>query len=103
MCRWAVKVPRPMGWRRFLTGLLANMDETTLSRTGKPVLCPVLWSVPGGWLVVMPRARPLTDYEARSLDYCGLMEGAGVDWEAKPSSFGVHRGKVVCIDYAPAR
>lgn len=101
--RWAIKVPRPMGWRRFLTGLLANMDERTVSRSGAVALCPVVWAVPGGWLIVMPRTRPLTDVEAGQLDYCGHMEGTGADWEAKASSFGILNGRVVCIDYAPAR
>lgn len=60
--RWAVKVPKlTRGWRNFLQGLLANMQERELSRRGYPQLCPVVFSIPGGWLVVMPRVEPLSN------------------------------------------
>ena len=72
--RWAVKLPRPTSWRLFLSGLLANMQEREFARTGWPELCPVLFSLPGGWLVVMPRAEPLTDGEWELLDIMGTRE-----------------------------
>lgn len=96
----AVKIPRPTTWRTFLNGLLANMQEREFSRAGWPELCPVLISIPGGWLVVMRRAAPLTDAE-----WCEI----GEDWpergeyvvpvELKRDSFGVLGGRIVAIDY----
>jgi hypothetical protein len=47
---------RLLSWKHFLYGLLANMQEAQFSKTSWPELCPVLWSLPGGFLVVMPRA-----------------------------------------------
>lgn len=59
--RWAVKFPQVRyGWRNFLFGLLANMQERTFARAGWPELCPVVCSLPGGWLVVMPRCDPVS-------------------------------------------
>lgn len=99
--RWAFKFPRPTEWRLFLTGLLANMQERAFAGAGWPELCPVVWSVPGGWLVVMRRAVPLSasqweGFDAKAFcvrpDYC-------VPAEAKWSSFGWLDGKVVAVDY----
>jgi hypothetical protein len=42
--------------------LLANMQERDLSKLGWPELCPVVFAVPGGRLVVMRRA--LRDVES---------------------------------------
>lgn len=98
---WAIKVPATVEWRLFLLGLLANMQETLWSKTGWPELCPVLWSVPGGFLVVMRRARVLTDEEFMSLDLktwinCGDYT---VPAEIKSNSFGYLDGRLVAIDY----
>lgn len=105
---YAIKVPITTdGWRAFLKGLLANMQEVSFARTGWPELCPVLFSLPGGWLLVMPRVREMTDEEFHSLDY-GEWIKAGRDlkageWvvpvEAKSNSFGFFEGHIVAIDY----
>jgi len=45
------------------------MQEREFSAERWPQLCPVIFSLPGGFLVVMPRARPLTDAEWAAFDY----------------------------------
>ena len=98
--RLAVKVPRISTWRTFLNGLLANMQEREFARTGWPELCPVVFSVPGGWLLVMRRAEPLSDAE-----WCTVhpewadREEYAVPVEMKRDSFGVLDGRIVAIDY----
>jgi hypothetical protein len=52
-----------------LYGLLAKMQERAFSKTGWPELCPVKFYIPGGFLVVMPYARPLTFEEWRAFNY----------------------------------
>jgi hypothetical protein len=99
--RWAIKIPRTASWSTFLTGLLANMQEREFARTKWPELCPVAWSMPGGWIVVMPRARPLTTLEWCCLD---LHTWPGhtryvLPVEMKQDSFGVLDDQVVAVDY----
>lgn len=53
----------------LLPGLLSNMQKTRFAAERWPELCPVRFSVAGGFLVVMPRARPLTDSEWQILNY----------------------------------
>jgi hypothetical protein len=96
--RWAIKFPRPTGWRLFLGGLLANMQEREFARTGWPELCPVRWSIPGGWLLVMPFAEPLDDLQWSALQQT-RHEDSRVPVEMKQDSFGVLRGAVVAVDY----
>lgn len=102
--RYAIKFPAMTEWRLFLLGLLANMQERNFSRCGWPELCPVLFSVSGGWLVVMRRARALTDDEWLAMsepdlhafinkpEYC-------IPAEIKCDSFGWLDGKLVAVDY----
>jgi len=98
---YAVKVPRPTTWRTFLNGLLSNMQEREFSRTSWPELCPVLFSLPGGWLVVMPRCQPLTCYEYNDFDtreFIARSDGV-IPVEEKPDSFGWLEGRIVAVDY----
>lgn len=103
--RSAIKIPRfwwygHFRWESFLWGLQGNMQERDFS--GQPGLCPVRWSIPGGWLLVMRRAEPivreLTDaeYEAfadrEDCSYHALVEN-------KIDSFGILDGELVAIDY----
>lgn len=95
--RWAVKTPRvpitPYGFRHFLLGLLANMQEARWWRvTQDPRLCPVVLSVPGGWLNVMRRAETAAD----PVDYSRF---EGLPIERKPESFGLLDGRAVLLDY----
>ena len=97
----AIKVPSVTEWRLFLLGLLANMQEALLAKTGWPELCPVLWSVPGGFLIVMRRARVLTDDEflALDLEHWVQREGYRIPAEIKSDSFGYLDGDLVAVDY----
>ena len=102
---YAIKFPSMFrGWKMFLCGLLANMQEREFSRAEWPELCPVVFSLPGGWIVVMRRAEPLTDAEWSSFDeawYWKFCEPADyhVPVEQKQSSFGKLDGKIVAVDY----
>lgn len=93
----AVKVPRLTSWRPFLNGLLANIQERSFSRMADARLCPVLCSAPGGWLVIMKRARPMTHDEFGDFDFAAWADGLPV--EAKASSLGWLNGRAVAIDY----
>lgn len=100
--RHAIKIPNVCdGWRLFLSGLLANMQERRVSALGWPELCPVNWSIPGGWVVVMPRAKVLSDGEFFAFDVKGFVEQQDytLPVETKPNSFGWIDGRIVAIDY----
>jgi hypothetical protein len=80
------------------------MQERQFARCGWPELCPVLFSLPGGWLVVMRRAQVLTDSEWLQLDEAALMELINRDdyilpVELKSDSFGWLDGRLVAVDY----
>lgn len=99
---YAVKLPNfADGWKLFLKGLLANMQEAAFSKAGWPELCPVLLGVPGGWLLVMRRARPLTREEFDSLDLEAWVDRGDyvVPAEIKMDSFGYIGSQLVAVDY----
>lgn len=100
---WAFKLPTYVEWRLFLRGLLANMQERQLWRflRDDSALCPVHFALPGGWLIVMPRAEALTDEEFLDLPVEDFLDRG--DWvvpaERKTDSFGWWRGRLVAVDY----
>jgi hypothetical protein len=59
--RYAFKFPTmAYGWKSFLNGLLHNMNETAWWRSAcNAGLCPIVFSIPGGFLNVMPRCEPV--------------------------------------------
>jgi hypothetical protein len=96
----AVKLPRlGNGWRPFLWGLLSNIAEREAGRDAHPWLCPVLWSIPGGWCVVMPRCAPLTAEEWESLAETPGPHHEAAGFDFKRSSFGRLGGRLVVFDY----
>lgn len=99
---WAVKLPKlTYGWRLFLQGLLANMQERQFAAAKWPELCPVIWGLPGGWLLVMRRAEPMTDAEWTKFDperFCDRRDYR-VPAEHKRDSFGKLNGRIVVVDY----
>lgn len=99
--RHAYKFPSIASWPLFLYGLLANMQEVQFSKAGWPELCPVVWSVPGGLLVVMRRATPLTaeEWAALDVDRWSVTEDYTVPVEDKRDSFGTLDGRLVAVDY----
>jgi hypothetical protein len=105
---WAIKIPNFREWRLFLHGLLANMQEKTFSVY--PEVCPVIFSVRGGFLNIAKRARELTELEfEQEIQYTYPNTPDGniifkdadyyIEAEGKPSSFGWLDGKIVVIDY----
>jgi hypothetical protein len=101
--RYAIKIPKlACGWKHFLWGLLANMQERTLSKAGWPELCPVVFSLPGGWLLVMRRAGILTDADWASFNAKAFCETPNYFVPAeqwKQDSFGKIDGRIVAVDY----
>lgn len=110
---WALKFPRfGYGYAMGLRGLLCNMQERAIWSLGWAQLCPVLWALPGGWLLVMRRARPLTDEEWADFDVASyeafrwhkktegnrLSDGV-VPTEYKREHFGFVGGRFVTVDY----
>ncbi len=62
--RYAVKVPRLSGLARIKQGLNCNQAEVDAWRQQHyPNLCPLLWATPGPFLLVMARARSMSDAE----------------------------------------
>lgn len=99
---WAVKLPRlNYGWAAFLRGLLCNIQESEFGRLGWPGFCPVRFALPGGWLIVMPRAQVMTDEEFAAFDFHTFVNRGEyvIPAEEKPDSFGWLNGQVVAIDY----
>jgi hypothetical protein len=124
--RWAVKLPNlRYGWRPFLRGLIANGIEREWWRdTRDPRLCPVLFGVPGGWLLVMPRCEPIGEPDeieepTRYAEHVRHLEAfvaetyraSAIPAEIKADSFGwlggkdargvsrEHLGRLVAVDY----
>ena len=99
--RYAFKIPVPYDYRRCLQGLLSNMQEVRFSKAKWPELCPVLFHLPLGLLVVMPRVRVMTEEEFDKFDFAGFVHQYDyyVPSESKPDSFGWLDGKIVTIDY----
>lgn len=99
---YAFKLPKfSYGWKSFLQGLLANMQEVSFSKTNWPELCPIVFYIPGGWLVVMKKVEPLTDYEWENfnvVEFCNK-EDYVVPAEYKQDSFGKLNGSIVAVDY----
>ncbi len=103
----AFKIPNFLyDYRCFLWGLLNNHSEAKVSKinTLKDRVCPVLFHLPLGLLVVMPRVDILTDDEyQRNREYIDKMlivsDDCVISAESKSDSFGYYKGKIVVIDY----
>jgi hypothetical protein len=103
---YAVKIPNfRYEWKHFLCGLLSNLNERAFAKMEWPQFCPVVFSFPGGWLLVMRRARQMTREEFDSFDPQAFCEQSDyvVPAEHKPESFGWLNGRVVAIDYGESR
>jgi hypothetical protein len=94
-----VKIPNCTdGWMFFIFGLNANLRERRNRGNTNPLLCPILFSDPLGFFVVMPKCKELTDDEFIALDTMPFRE-QGYKIEYKANSFGWLNEKVVCFDY----
>lgn len=98
--RYAFKVPKLTStWGMFLRGFLCNMQERAFSTLGRGY-CPVVWHIPGGFLVVMRRAEPLSREEW--FDLLDRLEADRLLFavaERKQDSFGKLGGEIVAVDY----
>lgn len=66
----------------------------------------MLWSIPGGFLVVIPRAEVCTWENApvdEEYEQVIVHEGCEVPAERKPDSWGYLNGRLVAIDYGFSR
>ena len=100
--RYAIKMPRLVEWRLFLHGLLANMQDTEFWRhLHSDKLCPVLFSIPGGFLLAMPRAVAFSREDHAVLDFDAFVDAGSwvVPVEDKQDSFGWYQGRIVALDY----
>lgn len=100
---YAIKIPSLHSYTNFLNGLLANMNECKFSKCidFSEKLCPVFFSIPFGFLVVMPLVRVLKKGELSNeylINFCECNNGV-LPAEIKHDSFGYLKGKLVCIDY----
>lgn len=78
------------------------MDEVEFYQNDPVGLCPVVFHVPGGILVAMRRARPLTDAEWHTIEWQEpdvFSGGLKVRIEHKRSSWGVVANQLVAVDY----
>jgi hypothetical protein len=99
---YAIKIPTFVTYKLFLNGLLGNMQEHLFWKHLKSYkLCPILFYIIGGFLLVMPRAKELTREEFFNLDFEEFMDEDKwlVPVENKLDSFGWYKGKIVAVDY----
>lgn len=104
---YAIKIPKfTVQWDHFLKGLLANISEGKIWRwaanpnnedSAKHLLCPVVWSSWGGWLLIMKRAD-VCPWETE-IDYTPWNE-AGFSGDNKADNYGWINGTMVKLDYA---
>ena len=98
----AYKIPSLYSWKHFLQGLLANIQEAQWSGFDKR-LCPVIFKLPLGFLVVMPTVEPIKteDWYLPDDMYEALVnhEDYILPVENKTNSFGILNGEIVAIDY----
>lgn len=120
--KYAIKLPSFYNFEFFLRGLLGNLNERKWSSFKdydsldcKGRLCPVLFTLWGGWFSIMPRCKELTEEEFSNLncnEFTGnkeiflshkddriMISSGGLPVEHKISSFGKLNGEIVAIDY----
>ncbi len=98
---YAFKFPSFYSWKFFLQGLLGNMQESLFWTLHDSKLCPVLFSIKGGFLNVMPRAQELSLEEFIAFDFESFVQTPNflIPVENKLDSFGKINGSIVAIDY----
>lgn len=131
--RWALKIPAMRGLHTrvgigaFIRGLKSNQQEAKFAKASWSELCPVHWSLPGGILLCMQRAIPLSDSDWDNFNYSefvcredspGIMGDEQtervarvtcnpalnlVPVERKRDSFGKIGDRVVAVDYGGFR
>lgn len=100
--KYAFKFPSIRSWWLFLEGLQCNMCEVQRTKCS-PHFCPIVFSIIGGFLVVMKRCQPVPDNWD---EYADFRKDETYEYyyvhnyvENKPCSFGILDGKLVAVDY----
>lgn len=104
---WAIKWPRFLSWSHFLRGLLGNMQEASVNGYGSQFsmvqegIARIRFRIPGGFLIVMERARLMTDDEWEKFNYAQMVDRGEyvLSAENKRDSWGMIENRVVAIDY----
>ena len=103
----AIKIPTFHSWELFLYGLLGNIQERRFRAmyhaAQEKSLPPVLFSLPGGFLVVQKRIRPIKHKGFFALALAETIATSTLDKEfwlndAKIENFGYMNGLLVKID-----
>lgn len=112
--KYAFKIPiLKDGYRDFIKGVLGNINEVKLSGLCPNYFLPVLWSLPFGLLVVMPRVRSIRQstwyFRAYMADLFHRNNDENQEaWMARhyseciPRNYAIYKGKPMCIDYGTA-
>jgi len=116
-----IKTPNfTYSWQHFLKGLVANIHENqTWKYTKSELLCPVVWSSWGGWVLIMKKAdtarlekeiemlpyKMMYSPEARD-NWFEYKKGffnkwidAGFGGDDKVDNYGYYQDRIVKIDY----
>jgi hypothetical protein len=98
---YAIKIPSIKNFVRFLYGLLGNIQETSWSKINHPDLCPVLFHLPLGLLIIMPRCREIDPSLIKHLRKTEWRKRKNIiiPVEYKADSFGYWKNRLVAIDY----
>lgn len=108
--KFVIKVPYWKNWKRFLKGLVANINESSLSRAypDSNLLVPVTWAMKGGWILIMPKVRdcppPLVAAFMVDLFRMSNPEDHAADeikrfCEYIVDNYGMYKGVPRCRDY----
>lgn len=112
--RYAIKIPQLKKYNKFLLGLLSNMQEVKKGKSKDDRLCPIIFSIPLGLLLIMPRCKIISEDDFEILDLSNFWPNELEDYhpnniceraylnapvENKADSFGIYNNKIVAIDY----
>ena len=76
------------------------MREVDFAKMKDERLCPIIFYVPFGCLIVMLRCKPITDEQfQRVIDSDFREKPFLIPVESKIDSFGIFKEKIVAIDY----
>jgi hypothetical protein len=83
--------------------LLANIQEKKFWVLKSKKMCPILLSIPGGFLNIMPRTAPITKEMLKIIKQEKFLwdnqNNCKIPGEYKIDSFGTINNRVVIIDY----
>lgn len=95
--KYAFKIPSFRSWWLFLEGLQCNMNEISRRKLSEH-FCPIIFWIPGGFLVIMKRAQATKVSDEMIMEFKNLNQ-LHCFVESKDCSFGILNGKLVAVDY----